>query len=59
MLTAGTTASVSIDTDIVIIDLYIQILLDIRHNIAGYERSLAFTCRIKRRDTHKTVNSFL
>ena len=59
MLTAGTTASISIDTDVVVIDLYIQILLDIRHNIAGYKGSLAFTCCIERRDTYQTVNSFL
>ena len=37
MLSTGTTASVGIDTDIIVIDLYVQILLDIRHNIAGYK----------------------
>ena len=59
MLTAGTTASISINTDLIVIDLYIQILLDIRHNITGYKRCLSLTCCIERRNTHQTVNSLL
>ena len=59
MLTAGTTASISINTDLIVIDLYIQILLDIRHNITGYKRCLSLSCRIKRGNTYKTVNTFL
>ena len=57
MLSAGTTASVGINTDVLIIDLYVQIFLDIRHYIAGYERGLALSSRIKRRDTDQTVNA--
>ena len=59
MLSTGTAASVGIDTDVVIVDLYIQVFLDIRHNIAGYEGSLAFACCIERRNTDKTVYTFL
>ena len=59
MLSTGTTASVGINTDIVIIDLNIQILLDIRHNIAGYKRGLSLSCCIKRRNTYKTMNTLL
>ena len=43
MLSAGTTASVGINTDVLIIDLYVQIFLNIRHYIAGYERGLALS----------------
>ena len=58
MLSTGTAASIGIDTDVVIVDLYIQVFLDIRHNIAGYEGSLAFACCIERRNTDKTVYTF-
>ena len=59
MLSAGTTASVGINTDVLIIDFYVQILLNIRHYIAGYERGLALSSRIERGNTYQTVNTFL
>ncbi|CCY98557.1 uncharacterized protein BN514_00021 [Ruminococcus sp. CAG:17] len=59
MLSTGTAASVGINTDIIIIDLNVQIFLDIRHNITGYKRCLSLSCRIKRGNTYKTVNTFL
>ena len=43
MLSAGTTASVGINTDVLIIDFYVQIFLNIWHYIAGYERGLALS----------------
>ena len=59
MLSAGTTASVGINTDVLIIDFYVQIFLNIRHYIAGYERGLALSSRIERGNTYQTVNTFL
>ena len=59
MLSAGTTASVGINTDIFIVDLYIQVFLNIRHYITGYERGLTFSSRIERGNTDQTVNTFL
>ena len=58
MLSTGTTRTVSINTDIFILDFNIHILLNIRHHIAGYERRLSLTGRVKRRYTHKTVYAF-
>ena len=59
MLSAGTTASVGINTDVLIIDFYVQIFLNIRHYIAGYERGLTLSSCVERGNTDQTVNSFL
>ena len=37
MLSAGTAGTVGIDPQVIRVDLDIQIFLDIRHNITGYE----------------------
>mgnify|MGYP006962258169 CR=1 FL=1 len=57
MLSAGTAGTVGIDPQIIRVDLDIKVFLDIRHYIAGYERGLALSSRIKRRDTDQTVNA--
>ena len=59
MLSAGTTASVGINADILIIDFYVQVFLNVRHYIAGYKRSLTFSSRIERGNTYQTVNTLL
>ena len=48
MLTTGTAGSIRIDTQIIFLNIHIQIFINIRHNIAGYKRSLSLSCRIKR-----------
>ena len=58
MLSAGTAGTVRIDTNILITNLNIDLFVDIRHNIARYERCLAFSCRVERRNTDETVNAF-
>ena len=57
MLSTGTTASIGINSDILVIDLHIQILLNIRHNITGYKGSLTLSGRIKRGNTNQAVNT--
>ena len=59
MLSAGAAGTVRIDADILIPHLNVHILLDIRHDIAGDERGLAFARRVKGRDAHKPVNALL
>ena len=48
MLTAGSAGTVSIDTQIFIPDLDIDVFLNIRHDIAGYKRGLSLSSRIER-----------
>ena len=48
MLAAGTDGTIRIDSQIIVIDLNINILLDIRHDIAGYKGCLPLTRRIER-----------
>ena len=58
MLSAGSAGTVGIYTDIFVPDLHVQILLDIRHDIAGYEGSLPLSCRIERGNTNQTMYAF-
>ena len=58
MLSSGTTGAERINTDIFLPDLHIDIFFYIRHNIAGYKRSLSFSCRVKRRNTNQPVHTF-
>ena len=58
VLSTGAAGTVRIDTDVLIAHLNIDLFVDIRHNVAGYERGLAFSCRIERGNTNKTVNAF-
>ena len=59
MLSAGAAGPVGVDTDVLVADLDIHVLLDIRHDIAGYEGSLALARRVEGRDTHQTVDPHL
>ena len=59
VLTARTAGTVRIDTQIIHVDLYIEILLNIRHNLAAYEGSLTLSRRIERRNTHEAVYALL
>ena len=59
MLAAGAAGAVRVDLQIVVIDLDVDILLDIRDHVTGRERCLALARRIERGDTHKPVYSFL
>ena len=59
MLATGTTASISIDAQILLINIHIQISFDIRHNIQRYKGCLTLTLGIERRDTHQTVYTLL
>ena len=58
MLSSGTTGAERINTDIFFPDLHIDIFFYIRHHIAGYKRSLSFSCRVKRRNTNQPVHTF-
>ena len=57
MLSTGSAGTVGIDPQIIIIDLYLQILFYIRHNIAGCKGSLPLSGRIKRGYPHQTMNA--
>ena len=59
MLATGTTASVGVDAQILLINIYIQISFDIRHNIQRYKGCLTLALGIERRDTHQTVYTLL
>ena len=59
MLTTGTTASISINAQIFLINIHIQISFDIRHNIQRYKGCLTLTLGIERRYTHQTVYTLL
>ena len=59
MLATGTTASISIDAQILLINIHIQISFDIRHNIQRYKGCLTLTLGIERGDTHQTVYTLL
>ena len=55
MLSAGTTGTIGIDSDIIIIDFHIQIFLNIRHDITGYKGGLALARRIERGNAYQSV----
>ena len=59
MLSACAAASISIDPDILVFHFNIQIFLNIRHHIQRNKGCLPLALGIKRRDTHKTVHTFL
>ncbi len=59
MLSAGTAASVGINAKILLVNLHIQILLDIRHNIQGHKRGLALALGVERGDPHQTMHALL
>ena len=57
VLTTGTTGTIGIDPQVIRVNVHIQIFLNIRHNITGHERGLAFSGRIERGNTHQTVHA--
>ena len=59
VLSAGAAGPVCIDPDILIPDLYIHILLDVRHDIAGYKGSLPLSRGIEGGNADQTVNPHL
>ena len=59
MLSAGTAGTVGIDPQVIRVDLDIQIFLDIRHNITGYEGGLSLSVRVERRNSYETMNAAL
>ena len=59
MLTAGAAGTVSVNAQIIHIDLHIQIFLNIRHHITRNKGGLPFACRVKGRNPHQTVDSSL
>ena len=59
MLSACAAGTVGIDSQIVQIDLHVQILLDIRHHIAGYERRLPLSGRVEGGNSYQTVDASL
>ena len=58
MLTSGSAASIGIDPDVFVINLHVEILFDIGHDIAGYKGGLAFACSVKGRNPDKTMYAF-
>ena len=59
MLSTGTAASIGIDTQILLINLHIQVFLNIWHHIQGYEGCLTFTLGIEGTDTYQSVYPLL
>ena len=59
MLSASSAGTVGIDPQIALIYLDIDILFDVRHDIAGCKGSLTLTRRIVRGDPHQAVDTFL
>ena len=59
MLSAGAAGPVGIDPQVIRIDLHIQILLNIRHHVAGYKRGLPLSVGVEWRDPHQAVDASL
>lgn len=59
MLTAGSAGTIGINPQIILIDLHIQILLNIRHHVAGYKGGLPLSVGVERRDPHQAVDASL
>ncbi len=59
MLPACAAGPVSVNLQIVIRNLNINLIRNIRHHVARGERSLPLPCRIKRRDPNQTVYALL
>ena len=59
MLAARAAGTIRIDTQILVTNFHIDITLDIRHDIQGYEGCLTLTLCIERGDTYQTVDALL
>ena len=59
MLTTCAAASVSVDAQILLVDLHIHVLLDIRHHIQRNKGSLSFSLGIEGGNTHQSVHTLL
>ena len=57
MLSTCTTGTVGIYLKVIFIYLYLNIFVNIRHNITGNKRGLTFARRIKRRYSDQSVYS--
>ena len=57
VLSACAAASVGIDPQILIVDLHVQILFDVRHDIQRHKGSLPFSLGVEGRDSHQTVHA--
>ena len=58
MLSAGAAGTIGIDPQVLIADLHLDLLVNVRHDITGHKGGLTFSCRIERRNTHQTVHAF-
>ena len=58
MLSTGAGASVGINTQIIIIDIQVNIFFDFGHNIQRYKGCLSLALCIEGRNTHQTVHTF-
>ena len=59
MLSAGAAASIGIDADIIGVDDNVDVLLNIRHYVAGYKGSLSLSLCVERGDPYKPVYASL
>ena len=59
MLSSGSAASVGVDPQIVLVDLHVHILLNIRHHVQGHKGGLTLPLGVKRGNPHKPVYTLL
>ena len=59
MLASRAAGPVSIDPDIFIGDLHIQVFVNLRHHVTGCKGGLPLSRRVKRRNSHQPVNASL
>ena len=59
VLAASARRAVRVDADIRHVDVDLDIVIDLRHDVAGRERRVAARLRVKRRDAHKAMDSLL
>ena len=57
MLTAGAAASVGVNPKVILVNLHVHVLLDVRHHVQRYKRSLPFALRVKGGNPHQSVDA--
>ena len=57
MLSACTAGTVGVNTDVIRVNLYVNVFLDVRHDIAGHKGGLALSRSVKGRYADQTVHT--
>ena len=56
MLSACTAGTVGVNADVIRVNLYVNVFLDVRHDIAGHKGGLALSRSVKGRYADQTVH---